>query len=144
MNTHELEQSSLQAQAEAAERQGSPPGGDARLDRYRLVIRAVRAAPMPELPADFAARVAASAMRAEDSSRLEDALMSLLMGALAVTALFYVWPTLGVVLGHLQLVLPDVSMLTDVPWPLLIAAAVGVGLVWLLDRGASGWRQTHR
>ena len=53
----------LQAEADRAEREALAPGGDPRVDRYRLVVRALRRPLQPQLPADFAARVAAMASR---------------------------------------------------------------------------------
>lgn len=144
MNMNESDrQARLQALAEQAERQGLAPGGDVEVDRHRLVLRALRQPPAARLPADFAARVAARAMYAEDGQRLEDGLMNLLLLGLALAALFYLWPTLGVVLAQLPLGLPAQDGLPDLPWPLLLAGAASLALAWLIDllaaqrRGAS-------
>ena len=140
MNNHQMEeQARLQLLAEQAEKQGLPPGGNAALDGYRLVVRALRQPLAQQLPADFAARVAARvAARAgapEESTRLEDWLMSLLLLVLAGTGLFYVQPVMAEVFSQLHVRLPAI------PWPLLGAAAASVAVAWALDRGAIGWHQ---
>ena len=60
MNTNEHEHqhaARLQRAAEQAEKSATPLGNP-EVDAYRLVIRAVRQAPLPAVPEDFAARVA--------------------------------------------------------------------------------------
>ena len=134
MNTNESErQARLQALAESAEKQGLPAAGDPEVDSYRLVLRALRQPPAAGLPADFAARVAARAVQAGDGERLEDGLMSLLLLGLALAALFYLWPTLGAVLANVPLGLPTLARLPELPWPLLLAGAASLALVWLID-----------
>ena len=135
MNTRDPDaQARLQAQAELAERQGLPPGRDPQLDQYRLVIRALRQPPMDALPADFALRVAARVRLSEDGSNFEDWLVTVLLLAMAIVGLVYVQPVLANVISRLHFNLPTL------PWPLLAAAAVSVGLAWVVDRGASTWR----
>ena len=132
------EQARLQQLAEQAERQRLPASGDPSLDSYRLVIRALRQPLRLELPSDFAARVAARATVPEESSRLEDWLMSLLLLVLAGGGLFYVAPVMAGVASQLDIHLPAV------PWHLLAAAAASIAVAWALDRGAISWRQrTH-
>ena len=136
MNSHELEQQArLQAQAEQAERQHLPAGGDPAIDRYRLVLRALRQPLALQLPGDFAARVSARMVLPEESNSLEDWLTTLLMLAMAMAGLFYVQPVMASVLSQLHLRLPGV------PWPLLGAAALSVAVAWALDRGATSWRR---
>jgi hypothetical protein len=131
MKAQDLERdAALQARAELAEQQQLPAGGDPAVDSYRLVIRALKQPPPEQLPANFAARVAMHAGFSEESSSLEDWLMTGLMLALAVTGLFYIRPVMANVLGQLHFQMPNL------PWPLLVAAAVSVGLAWALDRGA--------
>ncbi len=132
------EQERLQAQAELAERQGLAASGNPALDSYRLVIRALHQPLSLQLPADFAAALAAWTVIPEESSRIEDWLMSLLMLVLAGAGLVYVQPVMASVLGQLDLRLPAI------PWPLLGAAAASVVVAWALDRGAVGWsRHAH-
>jgi hypothetical protein len=141
MNKQDLQrQSALQAQAEQAERQGLPAGVDPALDRYRLVLRALRQPVTPALPADFAQMVAARVAQAEEKSSLEDWLTTLLMFGLAITGLVFVAPVMAGVIGQLHFNLPSI------PWPLLAAAGVSVALAWALDRGAVNWRSggSHR
>jgi len=138
MKSSDLErQAQLQAQAELAERQQLPASGDPALDRYRLVIRALRQPPAAQLPANFAAQVAARVGFSEERSSLEDWLMTGLMLALAVAGLFFIRPVMAGVLGQLHFQLPSL------PWPLLVAAAVSVAVAWAIDRGALG-RHHHR
>ena len=53
----------LQDEAERAEREGLPAGRDPRVDRYRLIVRALRQPLEPRLPADFDTHVAGLALR---------------------------------------------------------------------------------
>ena len=132
------EQARLQQLAEQAERQRLPASGDPSVDAYRLVIRALRQPLRMDLPADFAKRVAARAAVPEESSRLEDWLMSLLLLVLAGGGLFYVAPVMAGVASQLHIHMPSV------PWRLLAPAAASIALAWALDRGAINWRQrTH-
>jgi hypothetical protein len=101
MNKQELErQAALQARAEQAERQHLPAGGDAAVDRYRLVLRALRQPPAAQLPADFAHQMAARVAATEEKSSLEDWLTTLLMFALAVAGLVFVEQVFGLVVGQ--------------------------------------------
>jgi hypothetical protein len=131
MKSSELErQARLQAQAELAERQQLPASGDPGLDSYRLVIRALRQPLATQLPANFAAQVAARVGFSEERSSLDDWLMTGLMLVLAVTGLFYIRPVMAGIIGQFHFQLPSL------PWPLLGAAAVSVAVAWALDRGA--------
>ena len=135
MNNQDLErQAALQARAEQAERQQLPAGADASVDRYRLVLRALRQPLAAQLPADFARQTAARVTLAEEKTSLEDWLTTLLMLALAVAGLVFVAPVMGRVVGQLHVELPSI------PWPLLAAAGVSVALAWAVDRGAITWR----
>ena len=127
-----------QAQAEAAERQGLPPGGDPAIDRYRLVMRALRMPLALDLPAGFAAQVAARIVPAEERNALEDGLLSLLLLGIGITGLAYLQPVLASVLESMHVSLPTV------PWPLLGAAGAAVAVAWLVDRGATLWKQHHQ
>ena len=127
----------LQAAAEQAERLRQPASGDAALDRHRLVLRALRREPTEQLPADFAARVAARVARTEEKGSIEDWLMTLLMFTLGVSGLFYIQPVVASVMQRLHVELPDL------PWPWLVATLAGVGVAWLVDHGASRFEERH-
>ena len=132
MNMREREhEERLQAEAEAAERNGLPAGGNPVADEYRLVLRALRQPPAPGLPADFAARVARRVLYAEERGSLEDWLVTTLVLALAGGALYYLQPMLSQFVGAFQVSLPTA------PWPLLAAAAVAVGMAWAVEQGVA-------
>jgi len=131
-------QSRMQAQAEVAERQGLRAGNDAGVDRYRLVLRALRQPLADQLPADFARRVAARVALVEEGGSLDDWLVTLLLLGMAIAGVVYVQPAMASIVGQLNFTLPTL------PWPLLGAAGVSVALAWVIDAGASGWhRRPH-
>jgi hypothetical protein len=140
MNSRDLDaEGRLQAQAELAERQQLPPGGDPQVDRYRLVMRALRQPLALSLPANFAAQVATRVAAPEDSHKLEDWLVTVLLLAMAVAGILFVEPVMAEIVGRLHYSLPTL------PWPLLGVAAVSVAVAWALDVSASGWwRVGHR
>ena len=122
MNTHEFEmdrEARRQAAALDAERLGLPPG-DPALDRERLLLRALRREPDEALPPEFA------------RAGPEDWMMTLLLGGLGIGALVTLQPYLLVVLRslHVELDLPAL------PWPMLVATAVAIGVAWAVDQGA--------
>ncbi len=129
-NDHEM---SLQDQAERAEREGLAAGSDPRVDRYRLVVRALRQPLEPQLPADFAARVAIAMQR--DGDGFEDVMVSLLLLAMGVGALFF----LGPVLVNAARTVVDVS-LPPLPWRQAAMAAICIAAVWAMERG---WMRAH-
>ena len=129
------EQARLQLLAEQAEKLALPPGSDAGVESYRQVMRALRQPPAYQLPANFAAQIAARVGGSEENSRVEDWLMSLLLLGLAATGIIYAQPVLASVFAQLNLKLPEV------PWPLLLAAGASIAVAWAVDRAASGWRQ---
>jgi len=135
MNSRELEtQARLQAQAELAERQQLSASGDPSIDTYRLVLRALRQPPAVQLPADFAARVAARVEGVEEKGSLEDWLVTLLMLGMAVVGFIYVQPVMASVFGQLRFDVPTL------PWSWIGAAAASVGVAWAVDRGVMGRR----
>jgi hypothetical protein len=141
MSTHESpldRETRLQAAAAEAERLGLPPG-DPILDRERLLLRALRAAPAAQLPADFAHAVALRAQRLEARAAPEDWLMTLLLGGMGIGALAYLQPFLLAVLRSLRV---EVTM-PALPWPMLIATAVAIGVAWAVDEGATRLRRRH-
>ena len=142
MNTHESEadrDARLQRAALEAERLGLPPG-DPVLDRERLLLRALRAEPPAALPADFAARVAQRAERVATRAGPEDWMMTLLLGGLGIGALVYLQPFLLGVLRTLDLRVA----LPTLPWPMLVATAVAIGVAWAVDQGAMRIRPRRR
>lgn len=142
MNSPDLErQARLQAQAEQAERQRLPASGDAELDAYRLVIRALRQPLAAQLPADFAAGMARRVELPEEKSSLEDWLVTALLFGMAVGGLIYMRPVMAAVVSRLQFDLPSLPTL---PWPLLGATVASIAIAWALDRGAAGWFSAHR
>ena len=116
----------LQAAAEQAERDGRP-AGDPDVDAYRLVIRAVRQALMPGLPEDFARRVVLRTSPSSDNASLEDGMVTLLLLGMALGGGAYFLPRFWPLLSTLPVTLPALS------WPLLLAAAVGLGVAWAID-----------
>ena len=140
MNTPESEmdrEARRQAAASEAERLGLPPG-DPALDRERLLLRALRRAPAEQLPPDFARQVALRAQRLESRAGAEDWLATLLLGGMGIGAMVYLMPFLVAVLRPLRLQLA----LPDLPWPMLVATAVAIGVAWAVDQGAT--RLEHR
>lgn len=121
----------LQAEAERAERMGLPPGGSAAVDRYRLVMRALRQPLAVQLPADFAARMAARIVMPDERGSLDDWLVSVLLLAVGVAGLVYLQPVMAQVLASVHFAMPKV------PWPLLAAGGIAVGVAWAVDRGAA-------
>jgi hypothetical protein len=132
MNTHDHENEvRLQAAAEQAERSGRPTG-EPGVDAYRLVIRAVRQAAMPGLPEDFSRRVAARVSPVGDQASFEDGMATLLLLGMALGGGGYFLPRFWPLISSLVSV-PTIDM-PAVSWPLLAAAAVGLGLAWAIDR----------
>jgi hypothetical protein len=131
MNTHDRElEERLQAEAEAAERAGLPPGGDPVVNEYRLVVRALRQPPnIPGLPMDFARRVARRAIYAEERGSFEDWFVVVLMLGMAVGALYFLQPLAAGIVASFNMKLPSV------PWPLLVATALSVAAAWAVDQG---------
>jgi len=120
-----------QAAAEQAERSGSP-AGDPAVDGYRVVIRAVRQAAMPGLPEDFARRVSARVSPAGDKASFEDGMVTLLLLGMALGGGAYFLPRFWPLISSL-VSLPAIKM-PGVSWPLLAAAALGLGLAWAIDK----------
>lgn len=118
----------LQALAEQAEREGTAASGDPQLDRYRLVARALRQPLVHDLPADFTARVLARIAQAEERAGFEDAATIVLLLAMAVAGLVVAAPFFGSMAAQFHFALPAL------PWAQLLAPALCIGGVWLLDR----------
>ncbi|HEV2608136.1 MAG TPA: hypothetical protein VGT79_09150 [Xanthomonadaceae bacterium] len=124
----------LQAEAERAEREGLPTGRDPRVDRYRLIMRALRQPLEPQLPADFDTDVAELALR-RDGDGFEDLLVSLLLLAMGIGALLFVGPSLAkMTQAMISITLPPL------PWHQVVMAAICIGVVWAIDQG---WTRAH-
>jgi len=129
MNTRDRElEEKLQAEAEAAEKASLPPGSNAAVNEYRLVVRALQQPPFMGLPQDFAARVARRVIYAEERGSFEDWVVTGLLLGLAAGAMYYLQPLLAKVVGSFHMQMPNV------PWPLLFGAAIAVGAAWLVDQ----------
>ena len=124
----------LQEEAERAEREQLAPGGDPRVDRYRMIVRALRQPLESQLPEDFAMRVAAKAMR-RGGNTLEDALVGGLLLAMGAFALLFIGPVLAKSAHEIVSVAAP-----SLPWHLLATAAACIGVVWAIDRG---WMSLH-
>ena len=129
MNANDQE-ARIQAEAERAEREGLASGRDPRVDRYRLVVRALRQPLEPQLPADFAPRVAAIALQRDRGEGLEEWIVVLLMLAMGVGALVFVGPALA---GMMHTVVS--VQLPPLPWHQAVMAAACIGVAWASERG---------
>ena len=106
---------------------------DARVQRYRMLARALREAPQDSLPADFAKRVAAqaaaSAGNVVSDTRFEFILLAAIVIALVVAVV-------AVITLYGDAWLPPISTMLPVPGALatrwLLAFAGCIGLSWLL------------
>lgn len=124
----------MQVEAERAEREGRPSGRNPTVDRYRMIVRALRQPLEPQLPQDFDARVAEIALR-RDGDGFEDVLVSVLMLAMGIGALLFVGPSLAT-MAHSVVAI----QLPQFPWRQIAMAAVAIVVVWAIDRG---WTRAH-
>lgn len=127
MTTHDRELEH-QAAADQAERERRP-AGDPAVDAYRLVARAVRQAPLPALPADFARQLAARIRKRDEGLGPEEIVLVSLMAVMCIGAALFAGPALMAALAPLNLRLPSL------PWHWVIATAIGLALAAGLDRG---------
>ena len=108
----------LQERAFDAERQGEATEGDARLQRYRAVARALREPIVPALPRDFARRVAVRASdEAARAGQVEQRFAIGLIALLGMVGLFWLARGGGAALASLPVV-------TNA-WVLALGACVG-------------------
>ena len=135
MNSNDLD-IRAQHEAERAEREQAVTHGDPRVDRYRLIVRALRQPLQPQLPADFAARVASIAGQREQTDGLEEWMIVLLLLAMGVGGLLFVGPTLA----NIAHTMVSISM-PPVPWHQLVMATLCIGIVWAVD---SGWMRLRQ
>ena len=117
----------LQEQALEDERRGTPPTGDARRLRYRVLARRLRALPDAALPSNFAWRTAqAVERRAREEAR---AFMRFRRRLYVAFALVYAsCLLLAIALSGIDAVLPlrDAASLR---WPVALVACIGVALL---------------
>lgn len=108
----------LQERAFEAERGGEAAGGDARLQRYRAVARALREPVVPALPMDFARVVARRAREdAALAGRFEQRVAVALVALLGMVGLFWLVRDGGAALSALPL--------ATNAWVLALGACVG-------------------
>lgn len=109
----------LQERAFDAERRGEPADGEARLQRYRAVARALREPIVPALPMDFARVVARRArVDAELSGRFELRFAVAMLALLGLAGLFWLTQDGGAALAAVPAVTNE--------WVLALAACIGV------------------
>lgn len=103
---------------------------DTAANAYRFVRRAVRVAPIPSVPADFAAQMEKLTHDFEEQAQLETWLLRVLLFVAGAGALAVAWPAATAASGSVA------KQLAGAPWPLLLAAGVGAALAWVMDRYA--------
>lgn len=142
MNSNDLDHDA-QAEAERAERERIAAGSDPRVNRYRLIVRALRQPLPPQLHDDFAARVAAMATQREQGDSFEDWMVVLLLLAMGVGALMFVGPVLANTMHAIVGV--TLPKLPQLPWRQAVMSAICIGIVWGIDRGLTlrGWMRVH-
>lgn len=123
-----------QERARALELANASATAEPLVDRYRAVVRLMRTAPRPPIPADFAAKVAAAAREQEFDERFER--WMLIVGGLIALAfgMFYMGDSL-LEIGQLTLtsirgLSPSVPLLSN---PMLWLAIIGFGCATLFD-----------
>lgn len=142
---HDDNERQLQEMAEQAERTQHPASGDARLDQYRLVVRAL-ARPLPAaLPDDFPAQVMRRIHRREQRSAREDVIVTGLLLLLAALGLALAYPYLLDGIDQFRANVPMADALAaqvlggvgQLPWQMLGIAGVGIGAALTLERWLS-------
>jgi hypothetical protein len=134
---HELE---LQRLAERAEREQAPTG-DPQVDRYRLVLRALRRPLATELDADFTATVLQRIARRERQSALEDSIVTVMLLLLSIGGAAFAIPYLAPFIAEMGATVPLADgllgearrLLVQLPWPTLIGTGLCIGCVMLID-----------
>lgn len=130
----------LQRQAEQAERE-QRAGGDPQVDRYRLVLRALRRPPALELDADFSARVLQRVAQRERQSALEDSVVTVMLLLLSLAGAAFAFPYLAPLIGAMSSTVPLADsvlgqaqgLLAQLPWPTLIGTGLCIGSLMLID-----------
>ncbi len=147
---NELEkEAQWQRQAEQAEQGHSNAKDDPQVDRYRLVLRALRQPVGPQLPADFAARLQQQVIDSNRRAALEDGLVTLLMAIMVAVGLVVAYPYLASLIDQLRGNLPVAESLlgmtdgalTNVPWKSILGSALAIAGVLLIERNLGGDEQ---
>jgi len=134
----EARERQAQLAAERAEREHLPPGGDPEVERYRLIVRALREPVAPGLPEDFAARVAAQAEAAASRPGFEARLTGVLMWVLLIVGVLFAG---RLCVEALQVV---AAWFVEIPaMRILVFAGLCIGAAWALDLGWSARRAMH-
>jgi hypothetical protein len=126
-----------QAQEKAMRRESlhlDSAGDDVRVQRYRMLARALREAPQDSLPADFARHVAAQATSVPAGNVVADTRFEFVL--MASIAIALVVAVVAVISLYGDAWLPSISTMLPAPGALatrwLLAFAGCIGLSWLL------------
>lgn len=138
-----------QRQAEQAEGADSKAANDPQVDRYRLVLRALRQPVGPQLPADFAARLQQQVIESNRRAALEDGLVTVLMAIMVAVGLVVAYPYLASLVEQLRGNLPVAESLlgmadgalANVPWKSILGSALAIAGVLLIERNVGGDEQ---
>ena len=133
MNARDIErEEQLQAAAERIERgTGTGNGSAAAAAPYRAVYRAKQSAPMPELPADFAASMEQATRDHEENAVVENWVVRIGLACAVVGGALFAGPTL------LQSTAALFGELGAAAGNLTLAAALAALTAWTVDRVAS-------
>ena len=122
-----------QASADQRERIGSHKHYDPSIDRYRLISRIVKQAPIPALPSNFAARVAQQVGDYEERAQFESSALNVTVIVAIITGLFLALPPLIHALRNF-------TASIDLPWPMLFAVFFALGFAAMIDKLSSQHR----
>lgn len=125
-----------QAQAEQRERTGSKEHDDPSIDHYRFINRAIRQAPIPALPAGFAARVARHIEDFEERAQFERSTLAVMVIIAVIAGLFFALPPLVEALQHL-------STAIELPSAMLWATIFTLGFAAVLDQAGKRYKTLH-
>ncbi len=133
--TPELMERELQRQAIADQREriGSHEHDDPLIDQYRLISRIVKHAPIPALPAGFAAKIAQQVGDFEERAQFESSALTVTVIVAVITGLFLAIPPLIQALRNF-------TASTDLPWPILFAVSFALGFAAVIDKLSSQHR----
>ncbi len=138
MSTNEHDDPILQREGSMQQRAEQPASGgmpmsDPVVDRYRYVYHALRAAPLEEPPADFAAQMEQMTRDFEESAAFEAWMVRVIGGA---TGLMVLWMATAVGASAWPFLM---RRLAPLPWALILAVTGSLALAWVLDRWLSSW-----
>ena len=140
MNYQQFDEAEWKAQerARALELDDAPPGGDARVDRYRAAFRAVRQAARSQPPLDFAAGVLRRAAQFDREDAMERWVLQIVGALVGIGLALYVGPmlldALAAGMRSSSAPAPALSMLRS---PLLWCALLAAAAAALVDQGWS-------